>query len=132
LYVLDEHKTGRHIGIKEVPLGLEEQDILGNYLTTAEQFVFTKHSKRGFGKPWTVHEYDRYISRAINRHNLSKIVPYELRHTSLSNISNEFGRDAARAVAGHTTEAMTSRYDHSDPQKAFMVARERNRKYLGK
>jgi hypothetical protein len=56
-------------------------------------------------------------------------VPYQIRHTALTGVSLIHGRDIARAVAGHTTETMTARYDHSNLEKAFMVVRERNQQY---
>jgi len=134
LYIRKDHKTRKHIGKKVVPICLEAQDILTPYLAGKpdEAPVFAKTSKRGFGKPFTSEEYYRHIQRRIAKHNLPKVVPYQIRHTNLSQVSNDFGRDTARAVADHTTEEMTAVYDHSDLKKALKVANERNRRYAGK
>jgi integrase len=127
IYVLSKHKTEKHIGAKTIPLGMEEQEILTKYLNRpSDSFVF-----------WNQHEnpmnracYDRSIKRVIDKHGLKKFIPYQIRHTVLSDISLDHGRDTARAVAGHTSEAMTARYDHSDLEKAFRVVRERNKKFV--
>ncbi len=127
LYVQPDHKTKRYIGRKTIPLGVEEQEILGKYLGPDP----SKPIFRGVrGGAVSGEMYSREVAETIELHGLPKFVPYEMRHTGLSQISLEHGRDAARAVAGHTTEAMTARYDHSDLEKAFEVVKERNRVYL--
>jgi integrase len=128
IYVLSEHKTEEYTGEKTVPLGLEEQEVLKKYMNRRplDAFLFwNRHHK-----PMTRTCYDRNIQEAIEEHGLKKFVPYQIRHTALTEISLEHGRDIARAVAGHTTEKMTARYDHSDLEKAFSVVRERNKKFI--
>jgi integrase len=127
IYVLPKHKTDKYIGSKTFPLGLQEQEILIKYMDRPlEAFLFWN----SHGRPMTRICYDRNIKEAIEANNLKKFVPYQIRHTAISEISLEHGRDTARAVAGHTTEKMTARYDHSDLEKAFRVVRERNKKYI--
>lgn len=127
LYVLDSHKTEKHIGVKAIPLGIEEQKILTKYLEglNADSYVFRNSN----GNMFSSNEYGRKIKKAIEKNDLPKFVPYQIRHSALTNISTEHGRDVARAVAGHTTEVMTARYDHSDLKKAFVVTRRRNQYY---
>jgi integrase len=122
-----EHKTKKHIGVKAVPLGKDEQKILEKYLKgkSPESPLFLNNR----GKAISRESYDRTIQETIEKHKLKKFTPYQIRHTSLTKVSLEHGRDVARAVAGHTTDKMTSRYDHSDLDKAFRVTKERNKKY---
>jgi integrase len=129
IYVLPEHKTKKYIGTKTCPLGYEEQEILAKYMNQPlGTFLFWNTHSR----PMTRVCYDRNIKTAIETHNLKKFVPYQIRHTALTEISLEHGRDIARAVAGHTTEQMTARYDHSDLEKAFRVVRERNKTFIAR
>jgi integrase len=126
LYVLPEHKTKKHIGTKILPIGIQEQNILTKYLTDNPQDALFKNY---YGKPLTEPVYSRNVKQAIDRNGLQKFVPYQIRQTSLTEISLEHGRDIARAVAGHLNETITARYDHSDYRKALLVVNERNRTY---
>ena len=132
LYLLRDHKTQESIGDKPVPLCLEAQEILEKYLDgkPGEAYVFTKTSKRGFGKPFTVAEYGRHLKRRIDKYGLEKFVSYQLRHFGVTQASTNFGLDTARAMVGHTSVQMTKRYDHSDLEKAIKVVEARNQKYL--
>jgi integrase len=136
LYVLDEHKTKKHIGTKVIPLGIQEQEILSKYLDNSDYLInsdlWSPIFKNSMGNAMTREAYGRNIKDAIERNGLQKFVPYQIRHTSLTEVSFEHGRDVARAVAGHTTEKMTARYDHSDYRKALAVVKERNKIYKEK
>jgi integrase len=125
IYILS-HKTESYIGKKAVPLGLQEQEILEKYLIGKSDSPVFRNRK---GSSLSRTDYGRKIKKAIEKNNLPKFVPYQIRHTSLTKTSEEHSRDIARAVAGHTTEAMTARYDHSDLKKFMSVVRERNRIY---
>ncbi|MDR2756685.1 MAG: tyrosine-type recombinase/integrase [Planctomycetaceae bacterium] len=126
IYVLKTHKTEKKIGAKAIPLGIEEQDIINKYWNDNTLSPIFKNKN---GKAFTRAEYGRKIKNAIDKNELQKFVPYQIRHTSLTEISAEHGRDIARAVAGHTTEKMTAIYDHSDIIKALYVVNERNKNY---
>jgi len=52
-------------------------------------------------------------------------VPYQLRHAAITAISLQNGKDAAQALAGHTSSKMTDNYDHSQLQKREALARNR-------
>ncbi|GHT28891.1 integrase [Planctomycetales bacterium] len=134
LYVAAEHKTKKYIGERQFAIAMEEQEILEPYLAgkSASDFVFSKTSKRGFGKPFTTDEYGRYIKRTIEKYELEKFTAHQIKHSAVSDTSEKHNRDKARALAGHTSETMTARYDHSDDKKLFAMARERNREYLAK
>lgn len=126
LYVLPGHKTQKHIGGRAIPLGAEEQDILSRYMGSDSEIPIFRNKK---GRAYSPRLYSQRVKETIKEHGLPKFVPYQLRHTNLTRTSKIYGRDTARAVAGHTTEAMTARYDHSDLEKAFEVTKERNREY---
>jgi len=51
--------------------------------------------------------------------------PYLLRHTAITITSLENGKDAAQALAGHTSSKMTDNYDHSQLRKREALARNR-------
>jgi integrase len=125
IYVLSKHKTEKYIGVKAVPLGIEEQEILSKYIIDDESPIFKNSQKKEFSRA----EYGRKIKKAIEKNNLKKFIPYQIRHTVITKVSLDHNRDMARAIAGHTTEKMTARYDHSDFKKALYVAKERNRVY---
>ena len=67
---------------------------------------------------YTVDAYRRAIYNAIDRANkagvtIPKWTPYQLRHTAVTETSYQYGIDAARAMAGHTTINMTAHYEHT-------------------
>jgi integrase len=128
LYVLPNHKTKKYIGTKIVPIGLQEQEILAKYLNNCpvDSFLF----RNQFGKPMTRNCYDDNIQKAIEKNGLQKFIPHQIRHTVITKISLKHNLDIARAIAGHTTEVMTARYDHSDLKKTIMVVRERNKEFI--
>jgi integrase len=51
--------------------------------------------------------------------------PYQLRHSAITNISLERGKDMAQALAGHTSSKMTDNYDHSQLKKRERLAKKR-------
>jgi len=51
--------------------------------------------------------------------------PYLLRHSAITITSLENGKDAAQALAGHTSSRMTDNYDHSQLRKREVLARNR-------
>ena len=67
---------------------------------------------------YTVDAYRRAIYNAIDRANkagcnIPRWTPYQLRHTAVTECSYQYGIDAARAMAGHTTINMTAHYEHT-------------------
>jgi integrase len=123
LYLPYKHKTSWRGKDKVVILGNDEQEILNKYkVTNSDEYLFLNLK----GNPYTTGVYDNIIRETIEKNKLPKFTPYQLRHTKLTDISLEFGRDTARAVAGHTSEITTSIYDHADLEKAKLVVKKRN------
>ena len=58
--------------------------------------------------------------------------PYQLRHAAITITSLENGKDAAQALAGHTSSKMTEVYDHSQLRKREKLARERKNPFVKK
>ncbi len=129
---LAEHKTAKKIGKKLIFLGAEEQKILRRYLQGRDSDPATPLFGNKRGRPMSGRVYSNAVKNVIAEHGLPKFVPYLMRHSNVSRNSLAFGQDVARAVVGHTTCAMTQRYDHSDLEKAFEVVKERNRQYLAR
>jgi integrase len=127
LYLPPKHKTAWRGKERVIILGLEEQEIIKKYLkkdTDKNIFLNTK------GNPYTGSALSQEIRKKIKKNNLPKFTAYQLRHTKLTEVSAEHGRDAARAVAGHSTENITGVYDHSDIGKFKAVIDSRNRKVV--
>jgi integrase len=129
LYLPTEHKTKHKGKIRSVLLGIAEQDILKRYLSgkTADMHVFL-HSRN---LPFTSCRFSQTLQKIIKRNGLPKFTPYQLRHTALTGISAAHGRDAARAVAGHSSIKTTAIYDHSDILKAKKVIASRQKMVVG-
>ena len=73
---------------------------------------------KAYNECYTVDAYRRAIYYAIERANadgvtIPKWTPYQLRHTAVTECSYNYGIDAARAMAGHTTINMTAHYEHA-------------------
>ena len=73
---------------------------------------------KAYNECYTVDAYRNAIYYAIRRANadgvtIPKWTPYQLRHTAVTETSYQYGIDAARAMAGHTTINMTAHYEHT-------------------
>jgi len=78
---------------------------------------------REFNGRFNVGAYRKAITRACKRAKVTHWHPHQLRHTAATSIRREFGLDAARAVLGHKTLAMTDDYAELDQKKAEYVAK---------
>jgi integrase len=58
--------------------------------------------------------------------------PYQLRHAAITMTSLVHGKDAAQALAGHTSAVMTDNYDHSQLRKREKLARKRRNPFTKK
>jgi len=56
--------------------------------------------------------------------------PYQLRHAAITVTSFEHGVDAAQALAGHRSPAMTENYDHSQLRKRERLAKKRKNPFV--
>ncbi len=59
---------------------------------------------------YTTHAVSKAIARACKRAGVKVWSPHRLRHAALTRIRQEFGIEAAAAVAGHSTLTITERY----------------------
>jgi integrase len=127
LYIPQKHKTAWKGKTRVIILGSEEQEIIKKYLSEEpEKYIFLNKK----GNPYTGTWLSRLIREKINKNNLPKFTAYQLRHTKLTEVSVNHGRDIARAVAGHSTEITTGIYDHADISKFKMVVDSRNKKVV--
>lgn len=88
---------------------------------------------------YTPHSYGRAIARACDKADadqreqakqqgitvagrlVERFHPHQLRHNAATNIRRDFGIDAARAVLGHHSEAVTLRYAEQDRAKVTKI-----------
>ena len=129
LYAPKRHKTAHKGKMRTVWLGEKEQRILKKYIDPNAPpdkplFCNTK------GKPASSNWLGKQLQKTIETHDLPKFTLYQIRHKKGTDISNEHGRDFARAVLGHTTIQTTGIYDHGDTEKALMVVNARNRRHF--
>jgi integrase len=73
------------------------------------------------GEHYTVDSYRQSVVRACAAAKVPPWHPNQLRHTKATEIRREHGLDAARAVLGHTSPAMTEHYAELDADKAAAV-----------
>ena len=65
--------------------------------------------------------YRRAIQRACSRAGIDKWHPHQLRHTTATEISNQFDIESARAVLGHSAIKQTQEYVDRDFAKAKKI-----------
>jgi integrase len=70
---------------------------------------------------YSVTTYSRAIARACEKAGVAHFHPHQLRHTKATEIRREAGLDAARAVLGHRSPAITETYAEVDQAKAAEV-----------
>jgi integrase len=80
-----------------------------------------KRSKRTLGERYTVGGYQTAVRRACLKAGVTHWHPHQLRHTKATEIRREAGLDAARAVLGHRSPAVTEVYAELDQAKAAVV-----------
>lgn len=147
------HKTAYLGHDKTILLGPKAQEILSKYLfrnpndycfKPEESYrQFLKHKSenrktplscgnrpgtnrkgtRKFNDCFDSDTYMKTIKRACKAAGVEAWHPHQLRHNAATLIRKEFGLDAARAVLGHKTMAMTDNYAELDLQKANTVAK---------
>ena len=88
---------------------------------------------RNYKETYDENSYRKAVEFAIKKGNkvlpdeqkIPPWTPYQLRHAAITRISFEKGKDAAQALAGHSSSQMTDNYDHSALRKREQLARER-------
>jgi integrase len=154
LYFPSQHKTMHLGHARTISIGPKAQAILAKYLVrpkesccftgalSADQARRRRAQKRktpmscgnaaGTNKKGTaryaehfgVAAYRKAIERACQKAGVEKWHPHQLRHSAATEIARRYGLDAARAVLGHRSVAVTNIYAELDMQKAKEVARE--------
>ncbi len=74
LYVMTEHKTARKVGTRAIPLGAEEQEILGKYISDDPAAPIWRNQK---GRMMSGAVYSNTLAEVIKEHGLPKFVPYQ-------------------------------------------------------
>ncbi|MEE8104218.1 MAG: site-specific integrase [Planctomycetota bacterium] len=77
--------------------------------------------KRAPGESYTVHSYRRCIARACENADVPHWHPHQLRHNAATRIRKEHGIEAARAVLGQRSVAVTEIYAEQDRTLAARV-----------
>ena len=93
----------------------------------------TEKTEREYSEFYNPDSYRKAIKYAIAKANrqlpedkrVPHWFPYLLRHTAITRESLENGKDAAQALAGHTSPRMTENYDHSQLRKREELSRKR-------
>jgi len=150
-YRPSRHKTQHFGIVRQVPLGPQAQKVLEEFMTgdvdaalfrpcDAEKERLAKKRlarktpvqpsqrsrakldpTRKAGRQYTTASYYRAILRAAELAKIESWSPNQLRHTFLTEVEREFGLDAARACAGHTTPDTTTIYVKRDQTVAAQV-----------
>lgn len=128
LYQPEKHKTACSGLQRTFMFGRQSQEILKKYLVLpTQEHLFLNRLKN----PFTTAVYDRAIKKIIDRLGMKKFTPYQVRHTTATEIDTAFGLDGARAVLGHANSSMTRRYVHNDEKTIQRVATERDSIFNG-
>lgn len=107
-----KHKTQRHGHVREVPLGPRAMEIISRREPTADGLLFGGY---------TSGSYARAIKRACQKHGIPEWTAHQIRHAKGTDTLRKHGVAAARAILGHKSLAMVSRYaavDVSDANEA--------------
>jgi integrase len=81
-------------------------------------------SRRTVGECYTTASYRKAIRRACDAAEVPVWHPHQLRHTAATELRAKYGLEAARAVLGHTSVAVTAIYAEADQAVSEKVARE--------
>lgn len=112
VYRPQRHKTLRYGHAREVPLGPRAMDVIKRREPTADGLLFGGY---------TSCSYARAIKRACRKHGIPEWTSHQIRHAKGTDTLRKHGVAAARAILGHKSLAMVSRYaavDVSDAKKA--------------
>ena len=99
--MLDDHKCVHHGKKRILHFGPQAKLILAKHINADPE-------RRLFRITRTA--YCRAITRACEKAEIDRWTPHWLRHTYCTRIREQFGIEAAQAVAGHATSEMTDHY----------------------
>ena len=108
--------------------------------SAAKRDVTRAAKSKQYSEMYTSDGYRKAIQFGIAKANkvlpddekIPKFHPYQLRHAAITKTSFENGKDAAQALAGHTSSKMTETYDHSQLKKWEWLARKRKNPFIKK
>ena len=107
-----KHKTLRHGHAREIPLGPKALEIIARREPRADGLLFGGYTSASYG---------RAITRVCKRHKIPHWTPHQIRHARGTDTLRTHGVAAARALLGHKSLSMVSRYaavDVNDAKKA--------------
>lgn len=137
LLIPKRHKTMRYGRPKCIVLGPRCQDALRPWLAGKNENarIFTPECVDRLRVPGTIktrryrkgqlvaQDIHRAVANACRAAQVERWVPYQLRHTSLTEFRQVGGIDAAQQQGGHTSVSMTERYAAADRSKAVAAAK---------
>lgn len=137
LLIPKRHKTMRYGRPKCIVLGPRCQDALRPWLAGKNENarIFTPECVDRLRVPGTIktrryrkgqlvaQDIHRAVANACRAAEVERWVPYQLRHTSLTEFRQVGGIDAAQQQGGHTSVSMTERYAAADRSKAVAAAK---------
>jgi integrase len=151
VYVPESHKTEHHDRSRSVVLGPRAREILGPFLkpdltaylfspkdATAARYKWMRRLRKSKVQPSQVDRskprpkcspglrydtasYRRAVQYACEKAQVDRWSPNRLRHNCATRVRKEFGIEAARAVLGHTSSAVTEIYAELDQKTATNV-----------
>ena len=77
---------------------------------------------------YTRHSYKNAIQRACKRAGVDNWTPYQLRHSSATEVANKLSKEDAKIILGHTDLRTTENYVHEEAEKVKAVARKLGQK----
>ena len=101
VYRPQKHKTLRYGHAREVPLGPRALEIIVRREPDADGLLFGGYTSCSYG---------RAIARVCAKHNIPHWTPHQIRHATGTDTLRTHGVAAARALLGHKSLAMVSRY----------------------
>ena len=101
VYRPTKHKTQRHGHAREIPLGPRALEIIARREPTADGLLFGGYTSCSYG---------RAIARACAKNKIPHWTPHQIRHARGTDTLRTHGVAAARALLGHKSLAMVSRY----------------------
>lgn len=101
VYRPQKHKTLRYGHAREIPLGPRAMEIIGRREPGADGLLFGGYTSCSYG---------RAITRVCKRHKIPHWTPHQIRHARGTDTLRKHGVAAARALLGHKSLAMVSRY----------------------
>lgn len=110
-----KHKTLRYGHAREVPLGPRAMEIVNRREPTADGLLFGGY---------TSCSYARAIKRACRKHGIPEWTSHQIRHAKGTDTLRKHGVAAARAILGHKSLSMVSRYAAIDVNDAKKAAKE--------